>query len=606
VSAPESWLANCLVWLALWVLVSGLDDLFVDAVCLLEGLRRRLGRPERQTPPVGEESGGAGPKWIAVLIPLWREHRVIGQMLERNLSACRYPHYEVFAGCYPNDEATVAAVREAAARHPKVHVALCPHGGPTSKADCLNWAYRRMAEYEKERGLRFAAVVIHDAEDWMHPDELGWINYYLQRYEMVQIPVLPLPTGPGQFTHGVYCDEFAEYQSKDVPARLRLGAALPSNGVGTGFSREALERLAARQGGRLFDPEALTEDYAIGLRLHRLGCKQYFVPIAFCGGGPVATREYFPQNFRAAVRQRTRWVRGIALQGWGQFGWSGTAAEKYFLWRDRKGLLGNPLSVLINALFLYGLLDWAACRWSGRAWGWAQAVGTAWPLQLTLLMQFWRMAVRAYCAGRIYGWRFALASPLRIFWANWINFAATAAALGGYLADRRRKAAPAWLKTEHRYPTRAAVAGSRPLLGELLEGSGLISRAELAEALANKPARVRLGEFLIRTGRLTETQVYAALSRQQDVPLERFQPGDIPRPVARALPAALVRRWKVLPFKVAHGNLFVAGPELLSEAAEEELRRYTPLEIRFHLLTPSNFEQLRRELIEPGPRARAG
>ncbi len=603
---PETWLASCLVWLAVWVLLSGLDDLLVDAVWLLEGVRRRLRSQEGRAPPAREETGGAGAKWIAVLIPLWREHRVIGQMLERNLSACRYERYEVFAGCYPNDQATVAAVQEAAARHRKVHLALCPHDGPTSKADCLNWAYQRMLEYEKERGLRFQAVVLHDAEDWMHPEELGWINHYVSRYDMVQIPVLPLPTGLRQFTHGVYCDEFAEYQSKDVPARLRLGAALPSNGVGTGFSREALERLAAEQAGRLFDPEALTEDYAVGLRLRRLGCKQYFVPILFREGGPVATREYFPQSFRAAVRQRTRWVRGIALQGWRQFGWSGSAAEKYFLWRDRKGLVGNPLSVLINALFLYGLLDWAACRWSGRAWRLGQAVGTAWPLQVTLLMQCWRLAVRAVCAGRIYGWRFALASPLRIFWANWINFAATAAALRGYLADRRRKAAPSWLKTEHRYPTRAAVAGRPPLLGELLAASGLISRAELAEALANKPARVRLGEFLIRSGRLTETEVYTALSLQQGMPLERFQPGDIPPAVARTLPAAVVRRWKVLPFKVAHGNLFLAGPELPSEAAEEELRRFTPLEIRFHLLTPSNFEQLRRELIETGPQARAG
>ena len=59
---------------------------------------------------------------------------------------------------------------------------------------------------------------------------------------MVQIPVLPLPTGLAEMTHGVYCDEFAEYQLKDIPARQRLGGFLPSNGVGTGFDRNALER----------------------------------------------------------------------------------------------------------------------------------------------------------------------------------------------------------------------------------------------------------------------------------------------------------------------------------------------------------------------------
>ena len=65
-------------------------------------------------------------------------------MLEHNLSVLRYSNYDVFVGVYPNDELTMRAVRDAAERHPRVHLAVVPHDGPTSKGDCLNWIYRRV------------------------------------------------------------------------------------------------------------------------------------------------------------------------------------------------------------------------------------------------------------------------------------------------------------------------------------------------------------------------------------------------------------------------------------------------------------------------------
>ena len=79
------------------------------------------------------------------------------------------------------------------AERPK-HRAVCPHDGPTSKADCLNWIYRYMLRYEEQHGVRFEIVVIHDAEDIIHPEALRLINYYAQDYDMVQVPVLPIAT----------------------------------------------------------------------------------------------------------------------------------------------------------------------------------------------------------------------------------------------------------------------------------------------------------------------------------------------------------------------------------------------------------------------------
>src|SRR5690606_31234402 len=119
-----------------------------------------------------------------------------------------------FLGAYPNDGATVEVVEELSRAIPNVHTALCPHDGPTSKADCLNWIYQRILAYEQTHNLRFEILLTHDAEDVIHPDSLHWINYYSESYEMVQVPVLPLQTPLWHLTHGVYCDEFAEYQTR--------------------------------------------------------------------------------------------------------------------------------------------------------------------------------------------------------------------------------------------------------------------------------------------------------------------------------------------------------------------------------------------------------
>src|SRR5262249_45076394 len=152
------------------------------------------------------------------------------------------------------DAPTVSAVCGLVARFPTVHMSVCPHDGPTSKADNLNGIFQCMRQFESENDQRFDVVVTHDAEDLIHPDALRWINYYIQWYAMVQIPVLPLPTPCRELLHGVYCDEFADYQSKELPTRNFLGGFVPSSGTGAGFSRQALDRLGAVYSGGVFEP----------------------------------------------------------------------------------------------------------------------------------------------------------------------------------------------------------------------------------------------------------------------------------------------------------------------------------------------------------------
>ncbi|HEX8986273.1 MAG TPA: glycosyl transferase family protein [Bryobacteraceae bacterium] len=589
-------IAACLPALAVWILLSGLDDLFLDLACFGAWVRRRW----RQEAALPAPADGTPEKPIAIFLPLWHEHRVIGHMLAHNLAAIRYTNFSVFVGGYPNDEPTLKAVREAEARFANVHLALCPHGGPTSKADCLNWIYQRMLLHEQDRGVRFEVVVIHDAEDLIHPEELRWISRYTDRYEMVQIPVLPLPTPARRLTHGVYCDEFAEYQTRDMPARGLLGGFIPSNGVGTGYTRRALELLAQAHENRIFDPLSLTEDYENGIRLHRLGCAQLFLPIRIESGQPVATREFFPQRFGAALKQRTRWVTGNSLQAWERHGWSGGPRQVYWLWRDRKGLVGNPISAVSNVILAYGIATWLWSQWHGTVWGLAGLTRYTHTLLLfwaTFLLQAHRTAVRCACTGRIYGVWFAALAPVRTIWSNWINSFATLGAVCRYTAARLRRRPLVWLKTEHMYPSQAALRTHKRRLGEILLERNFIGGEQLARALESKPAELRMGEHLVAAGCLNETELYQALSIQQSVPFQPLESAEVPKWVARALPGPVSRKWSVLPFRVADGCMYVVGPDLPSDAMQRELRSFTRLEIRFQYVTPSNFRALQRDLL---------
>ncbi|HYK17180.1 MAG TPA: hypothetical protein VEV37_04125, partial [Bryobacteraceae bacterium] len=49
------------------------------------------------------------------------------------------------------------------------------------------------------------------------------------------------------------------------------------------------------------------------------------------------------------------------------------AAPGRLVWRDRKGLFGNPLSLLSNLLFGYGALTWIYAKLSSSPWGLAHA-----------------------------------------------------------------------------------------------------------------------------------------------------------------------------------------------------------------------------------------
>ncbi|MDQ6760790.1 MAG: glycosyltransferase, partial [Acidobacteriota bacterium] len=111
--------------LGIYILFTGLDDLFIDLIWLYFSARERLFGKPRVTLPEEAQLASCPEKRIAIFVPLWHEHQVIGQMLAHNIAAIRYQNYDFFVGAYPNDRPTLEAVRAAECRFANVHLAVC-------------------------------------------------------------------------------------------------------------------------------------------------------------------------------------------------------------------------------------------------------------------------------------------------------------------------------------------------------------------------------------------------------------------------------------------------------------------------------------------------
>lgn len=306
---------------------------------------------------------------------------------------------------------------------------------------------------EAHTGVRFKAVVLHDAEDVVHADEIRLYDLLIDRFALVQLPVIPLP-GYGSFTARAigdhYGDEFAESHGKALTVREALGASIPSAGVACAFARDELEALIHPGAPGPFDAASLTEDYELGLRMAERGGRGVFVRMRDADGGLVATREYFPDTIDAAVRQKARWMVGISLAGWDRMGWHGGIAEHWMRLRDRRAAIA---AVVLFAAYL-ALILWALVELM-RLFVPVEAQETG-PVMAGLLafnavLLLWRVTMRAAFTARAYGWRQGLWAAPRMLLANYIAILAARRAMTLYVRSLSGEALR-WDKTQHRFP----------------------------------------------------------------------------------------------------------------------------------------------------------
>ncbi|XUU61968.1 glycosyl transferase family protein [Erythrobacter sp. HA6-11] len=433
-----------LLFAGIFFLIGALDDFAVDVIYIWRRLtgRSRTPRVEGEILADEELSGPA-----AIFIPAWREDSVIGGTISHALNVWRQKNITLYVGCYPNDPATMAAVMNAASSDARLRLVIHDRNGPTTKADCLNRLYKALEADERRAGKRVRMVLFHDAEDLVDPAGLALLNRAILSAEFAQLPVLPMPRADSRWIGSHYCEEFAEAHAKAMVVRSELGAALPAAGVGCAVSRLALLNLADSRSGVPFAADSLTEDYELGIAVAAQGGKSTFVRARAEDGSLIATRSYFPGRLDHVVRQKTRWIHGIALQGWDRLGWSRSPLEFWMRMRDRRG----PLTALV-LLIGYALLALATLGWGASSLGLMPAMQLTPALEVLLLINFgffaWRTALRFAFTTREYGVIEGLRAVLRIPVANIIAIMAGRRAVMAYLGTLAGSRIE-WDKTDH-------------------------------------------------------------------------------------------------------------------------------------------------------------
>ena len=451
-SYDELYMATLFV--AMFLFLSGLDDLFIDVYYWFHHFfARKKFNKFRDADPARLNQVPEKP--TAIFIPAWHEFDVIEQMLTHALSTIQYRNYDVFVGLYPNDPETIQKVESVSRRFPNVHAVIGDRPGPSTKADNLNQVHAGMLRWENKTGIRYDIIVMHDAEDVIHPLSLKINNVFIPEYDMVQMPVYPLHTSHAHLVHWTYSDEFAEHHTKDVLVRQYFSGFVPSAGVGTAFNRWIVEFVGTSYARNIFRAKSLTEDYDLALRLALGKANLLFAYKPF--GIDCGTRGYFPHTMKASIRQKSRWIMGICLQAWKTIGWKGDARFRFILYRDRKAIISNAINFFAYIVVLY-LMTYELIRFGFAAYHQLPPIvvkGTMlWNLVvIDSLIMLWRIFHRFVSVRRVYGWWPGILSVFRLPVSNVINFTATGRALFHFFRALLRKKDLKWEKTAHTFPT---------------------------------------------------------------------------------------------------------------------------------------------------------
>lgn len=441
--------AELALFAAIGFLLFALNDVLVDLIYFVRAIWRAVAVNPRFPRVFAEQiEPSDNPGLMAVFIPAWDESSVIASMLKATLERWGEANYRLFVGVYRNDPATVAAVTSIADH--RIEMVEVAADGPTTKADCLNHLYDALLAFETGHNITAKAIVLHDAEDVVHPLELRIFDRLIDRSAIVQLPVLPLPDPTSPWIAGHYCDEFAEAHVKELVVREAVGAAIPLAGVGCAIERRAIARLAALEDGRPFAGSSMTEDYEMGLKIGALGLGTTFarVPARVGSRAIVASRGHFPATLGSAMRQKARWLGGIALTGWDRLGWRGGLGERWMRLRDRRGPIA---AILLIAAYAAALL-WSQL-WLAEALG-APVQARLDPAREALLiingwLLAWRVLMRATFTASAYGVKEGLMSIPRLVVGNVIAVLAALRAISLHLGGGAKH----WDKTHHKFPS---------------------------------------------------------------------------------------------------------------------------------------------------------
>lgn len=488
-------------------------------------------------------------KAIAIMIPCWDESSVIGDMIRYNNANIVYGNYDYFIGAYPNDEKTLAVVRQLEKKYHNVHLAINNDDGPNTKAENLNHMFYYILEHEQSYNKHYEVFVMHDSEDVIHPLSLKLYNHLIPAKDYIQVPVFPLEISQRQFIHWTYNDEFSQLHTRELVAREILGGFIPSAGVGTAFARGTLEKIR-REDGRPFETKTFTEDYGSTLRMDRLGIKGIFLWQKIQRVFPkkrwwlfgatvpkkshdfIATRSLFQSDYGKAIKQKSRWILGIAFQEWAETGWPGTWKTKALLFHDRKSIISYIVGGLGYIVFGYWFVIYLWSLYDSETLNLSYFIERHPWVMILLLACFFTMVERVIqqciATWRVYGLLPMLLVPPRMLLANIINLHAQIRAYSRFWLGMKDKTKARWGATENRFPSEQQLSKYRRRLGDLLIDHEVINAGQLEQVLQEQQKTGKhIGELLVSHEYLSNEVLARTLAEEYHLPYQKVSLNEI-------------------------------------------------------------------------------
>ncbi len=127
----------------------------------------------------------------------------------------------------------------------------------------------------------------------------------------------------------------------------------------------------------------------------------------------------------------------------------------------------------------------------------------------------------------------------------------------------------------------------------MLIEAGLLTETQLQEALSkHKKADLKLGQYLVREGAISETQIVDLLSRQ--LKLRQYRPDLYPlnMDMAQLIPQDLARKYQIVPLRTSEFLLTVATADPMDLRSLDAIEAHTNMEVEPVICTEQEINQL--------------
>ena len=308
----------------------------------------RLTAKEARQAPVARGDDGALP-FYSVIVPLYREPEVIPSLIEA-LSALDYPPERLeIVFITEADDGLTAAGFAAAALPARMRVMRVPPSQPRTKPKACNYALSF---------LKGDIAVIYDAEDVPEPLQLrkAAAAFALCGKETVSLQAsLNFYNARTNVLTRFFAAEYGAHFDGMLRGLQALDLPILLGGTSNHFRYDAL----ARAGG--WDPYNVTEDADLGIRIYARRKRAATLPSY--------TMEEAPENARAWINQRSRWIKGHMQTAIVHSSAAGATVKRIGLRRFAGMHLFMTLPVccylLAPALFIAGGASYGVCKFAG-------------------------------------------------------------------------------------------------------------------------------------------------------------------------------------------------------------------------------------------------